>query len=104
MPKSHPTYLTRRRFLTAAAASAAGFASLNLLKAQTSSGKGTQQPVKIGYLAITDSTPLVIAHANKLYEAEGLNTEQPVHCRASKCCPSTEPDRDLVAVQQKISC
>jgi NMT1-like family len=82
MPKSHPTYLTRRRFLTAAAASAAGFASLNLLKAQTSSGKGTSQPVKIGYLAITDSTPLLIAHANKLYEAEGLNAEQPVLFRS----------------------
>jgi NitT/TauT family transport system substrate-binding protein len=82
MPKSHPTYLSRRSFLTAAAASAAGFASLNLLKAQTSAGKGTQQPVKIGYLAITDSTPLLIAHANKLYEAEGLNAEQPVLFRS----------------------
>jgi NitT/TauT family transport system substrate-binding protein len=82
MSKSHPTYLTRRRFLTTAAASAAGLASLNLLKAQTSSGKGTQQPVKIGYLAITDSTPLLIAHANKLYEAEGLNAEQPVLFRS----------------------
>jgi NitT/TauT family transport system substrate-binding protein len=82
MAKSHPTHLSRRSFLTAAAASAAGFASLNLLKAQTSSGKGTQQPVKIGYLAITDSTPLLIAHANKLYEAEGLNAEQPVLFRS----------------------
>jgi NitT/TauT family transport system substrate-binding protein len=82
MSKSHPTSLTRRRFLTTAAASAAGLASLNLLKAQTRSGKGTQQPVKIGYLAITDSTPLLIAHANKLYEAEGLNAEQPVLFRS----------------------
>jgi NitT/TauT family transport system substrate-binding protein len=82
MSKSQPTYLTRRSFLTAAAASAAGFASLNLLKAQTSSGKGTQQPVKIGYLAITDSKPLLIAHANKLYEAEGLKAEQPVLFRS----------------------
>jgi NitT/TauT family transport system substrate-binding protein len=82
MSKSHPTSLTRRSFLTAAIASAAGLASLNLLKAQTSSGKETQQPVKIGYLAITDSTPLLIAHANKLYEAEGLNAEQPVLFRS----------------------
>jgi NitT/TauT family transport system substrate-binding protein len=48
----------------------------------TSPGKGIQQPVKIGYLAITDSTPLLIAHANKLYEAEGLNAEQPVLFRS----------------------
>jgi NitT/TauT family transport system substrate-binding protein len=82
MQKSYPTYLTRRSFLTAAAASAAGFASLNFLKAQPSSGKGTEQPVKIGYLAITDSTPLLIAHANKLYQAEGLQAEQPVLFRS----------------------
>ena len=35
------------------------------------------QPVKIGYLPITDAAPLLVAHARKLYEAEGLTTEQP---------------------------
>jgi NitT/TauT family transport system substrate-binding protein len=33
--------------------------------------------VKIGYLPITDATPLLIAHARKLFEAEGLHTEKP---------------------------
>ncbi len=35
------------------------------------------QPVKIGYLPITDAAPLLVAHSRKLYEAEGLTTEQP---------------------------
>lgn len=35
------------------------------------------QPVKIGYLPITDAAPLLVAHSRKLYEAEGLTVEQP---------------------------
>ena len=35
------------------------------------------QPVKIGYLPITDAAPLLVAHSRKLYEAEGLTAEQP---------------------------
>ncbi|GHU91812.1 hypothetical protein AGMMS49925_07980 [Deltaproteobacteria bacterium] len=38
---------------------------------------GTAQSVRIGYLPITDSSPLLIAHANKLFEAEGLSVEKP---------------------------
>jgi NitT/TauT family transport system substrate-binding protein len=33
--------------------------------------------VKIGYLAITDSTPLLVAHHNKLFEAQGIQVEKP---------------------------
>ncbi|MCG5500273.1 ABC transporter substrate-binding protein [Ectothiorhodospira lacustris] len=33
--------------------------------------------VRIGYLPITDSSPLLIAHARQLFEAEGLAVEQP---------------------------
>lgn len=39
--------------------------------------KGDDQPVRIGYLPITDATPLLVAHGNKLFEAEGLKTEAP---------------------------
>ncbi len=38
---------------------------------------GSDQPVKIGYLPITDAAPLLIAHAKKFYEAEGLTAEPP---------------------------
>ncbi|XGV97715.1 MAG: ABC transporter substrate-binding protein [Leptolyngbya sp. BL-A-14] len=41
------------------------------------SSAGADQPVKIGYLPITDASPLLIAHAKKLYEAEGLMAEPP---------------------------
>jgi NitT/TauT family transport system substrate-binding protein len=34
-------------------------------------------PVRIGYLAVTDSTPLLVAHHNKLFEAQGLEVEKP---------------------------
>lgn len=39
--------------------------------------RSDDQPVKIGYLPITDAAPLLVAHSRKLYEAEGLTTEPP---------------------------
>lgn len=39
-------------------------------------------PLRIGYLPITDSTPLLVAHANGLYEAEGLRAQKPVLMRS----------------------
>ena len=36
-----------------------------------------ETPVKIGYLPITDATPLLIGHANDFFKAEGLTVEQP---------------------------
>ncbi|MAG35806.1 MAG: ABC transporter substrate-binding protein [Dehalococcoidia bacterium] len=41
------------------------------------SGGGLDTPVKIGYLPITDATPLLIGHANDFFKAEGLTVEQP---------------------------
>jgi NitT/TauT family transport system substrate-binding protein len=37
----------------------------------------TEQPVRVGYLAITDAAPLLVAHSRGLYTAEGLTAEQP---------------------------
>ena len=34
-------------------------------------------PVRIGYLPLTDASPLLIAHARKLFEAQGLAVEPP---------------------------
>jgi NitT/TauT family transport system substrate-binding protein len=47
-----------------------------------STGGGLDQPVKIGYLPILDASPLLIAHARKEYEAQGLTTEEPVLFRS----------------------
>ena len=34
-------------------------------------------PVRIGYLPITDASPLLVAHGRKLFEAQGLEVEAP---------------------------
>ena len=34
-------------------------------------------PLRIGYLPITDATPLLVAHQQKLFEAEGVAVEAP---------------------------
>lgn len=39
-------------------------------------------PVRIGYLPITDATPLLVAHNNGLFEAEGIKAERPVLLRS----------------------
>ncbi len=35
------------------------------------------EPVRIGYLPITDASPLLVAHARQLFEQEGLKVEAP---------------------------
>ena len=34
-------------------------------------------PVRIGYLPITDASPLLVAHARQLFEQQGLQVEAP---------------------------
>lgn len=71
--------ITRRDWLRLSGLAAAGVAAplLSAGDARAQSFKGDDQPVRIGYLPITDATPLLVAHARKLFEAEGLQTEAP---------------------------
>lgn len=71
--------MTRRDMLRLSALATAAVASPLLMAndARAQAFKGDDQPVKIGYLPITDATPLLIAHARKLFEAEGLTVEKP---------------------------
>lgn len=71
--------LSRRDFLKLSALTAAGAASPLLFAgdARAQQFKGDDMPVRIGYLPITDATSLLVAHARKLFEAEGLKTETP---------------------------
>lgn len=39
-------------------------------------------PLRIGYLPITDATPLLVAHSRKLFEAEGVAVDKPVLFRS----------------------
>ena len=72
--------MSRRDFLRVSALSTASIAAPLLFAgdAMAQQGpKGDDQPVKIGYLPITDATPLLVAHGRKLFEAEGLQAEAP---------------------------
>jgi len=70
--------MSRRDWLRIAALG--GAAAVPLLRAgdaRAQAFKGDDVPVRIGYLPITDATPLLVAHARQLFEAEGLRTEKP---------------------------
>lgn len=70
--------ISRRDWLRVAALS--GAAAAPLLRAgdaAAQTARGEDVPVRIGYLPITDATPLLVAHSRKLFEAEGLRTEKP---------------------------
>ncbi len=71
--------LTRRDMFRLTAMTAAGAAASLLAAgdARAQQSRGDDQPVRIGYLPITDATPLLVAHGRRLYEAEGLKTEAP---------------------------
>ena len=63
--------ISRRDWLRVAALSGAAAAPfLRAGDAMAQSSKGDDVPVRIGYLPITDATPLLVAHSRKLFEAE----------------------------------
>ncbi|MDR2034633.1 MAG: ABC transporter substrate-binding protein [Helicobacteraceae bacterium] len=66
--------VSRREFLKLSALLTGAIAVPQIANA---AGKEADPAVKIGYLPITDGSPLLIAHANKLFEAEGLIAEKP---------------------------
>ncbi len=76
-------YTTRRDFIRLSTLFTAGGA-LPFLSARPAlaADQAANAPVRIGYLPITDATPLLVAHHNKLFEAEGLQVEQPVMFRS----------------------
>ncbi|MCQ4158674.1 ABC transporter substrate-binding protein [Roseomonas sp. GC11] len=57
--------------------------ALPLLRAGAARAQGAADaPLRIGYLPITDATPLLVAHGRGLFEAEGLRAEKPVLLRS----------------------
>jgi len=70
---------SRRKFLKTAAATCSG---LILPCALPSFAK--QTPLKLGYLPITDATPLLVAHGLGYFAQEGLQVERPVMVRSWK--------------------
>jgi NitT/TauT family transport system substrate-binding protein len=68
--------ISRREFLRLTALLTGG-AAASWGSKKSWAAESDDQAVRIGYLPITDSSPLLIAHANKLFEAEGLTAEKP---------------------------
>ncbi|MGM4921356.1 ABC transporter substrate-binding protein [Tardiphaga sp. 804_B3_N1_9] len=56
--------------------------ALPLLRAFEARAQEPDAPVRIGYLPITDATPLLVAHGKGYFEAEGLKAEKPVMLRS----------------------
>lgn len=73
---------TRRDFLKLGALLTAGGALPLLNSLQARAATEPDAPVRIGYLPITDATPLLVAHNNGLFEAEGIRSERPVLLRS----------------------
>ncbi len=77
------TRYTRRDFLRLSALLGGAAAALPLLTSlQARAAAEPDAPVRIGYLPITDATPLLVAHNNGLFEAEGIQSERPVLLRS----------------------
>jgi NitT/TauT family transport system substrate-binding protein len=67
----------RRQFLKLSTAVGAAGALPLLQSAGRALADERDAPVRIGYLPVTDAAPLLIAHGNKTYEAQGLETDKP---------------------------
>ena len=72
---------SRRDLMKLSAILTAGGA-LPLLRAYEARAREKDEPVRIGYLPITDATPLLVAHGKGFFEAEGLQAEKPVLLRS----------------------
>lgn len=81
-----PSEFTRRTLIGGTGAVAAGGALLGAHEAGTASAKNVtdsaDKPLKIGYLPITDASPLLLAHANGYYKEQGIQVEKPVLFRS----------------------
>lgn len=73
--------INRRQFIKSAATGIGAIATTPF-SGRTLHAKEKYDRVKIGYLPITDATPLLVAHANGYFEEEGLKVDRPVLIRS----------------------
>lgn len=76
MPTEDSLFSRRDVMRLSALLTAAG--ALPFLNARAARAQDPDAPVRIGYLPITDATPLLVAHGKGFFEAEGLAVEKPV--------------------------
>ena len=75
-----PGEITRRNFLKTLAVGAFGSLGSSFRAAPACSTE-RNETLRVGYLPITDATPLLIAHAMGYFREEGLQVERPVMMR-----------------------
>ena len=78
-----PTHSRRDILKLAALLSAAGALPL-LSSLQARAAAEPDAPVRIGYLPITDATPLLVAHANGLFEPRASRPNGRCCCAAGR--------------------
>ncbi|MGI6853739.1 ABC transporter substrate-binding protein [Mesorhizobium sp. 1B3] len=71
-------FLFSRRDIVKLSALLTASGALPLLNARKARAQSADEPVRVGYLPITDATPLLVAHGKGFFEAEGLQAEKPV--------------------------
>lgn len=71
-------FLFSRRDIVKLSALLTASGALPLLGARKARAQAADEPVRVGYLPITDATPLLVAHGRGFFEAEGLAAEKPV--------------------------
>jgi NitT/TauT family transport system substrate-binding protein len=74
--------LYSRRDLLKLSALLTASGALPFIRANQARAQDPDEPVRIGYLPITDATPLLVAHGNGFFEKEGLKVEKPVMFRS----------------------
>ncbi|SIT82082.1 ABC transporter substrate-binding protein [Pontibaca methylaminivorans] len=79
MPYEDSLFSRRDILRLATLLTAAGAAPL--LQARAARADEPDAPVRIGYLPITDATPLLVAHHQGMFEDEGLQVEKPIMFR-----------------------
>lgn len=73
--------VSRRQMLKLSALLTAGGAA-PLLRAYQARAETPDAPLRIGYLPITDATPLLVAHGKGFFEEQGIKAEKPVRLRS----------------------
>jgi len=68
---------SRRDFLKLSALFTAAGAAPLLTSLSQAQAAEPQAPVRVGYLPITDATPLLVAHQQELWQKQGLKVEKP---------------------------
>lgn len=74
--------ISRREWLKLSALFTAGGALPLLRSLQARAATEPDAPVRIGYLPITDATPLLVAHHNGYFDQQGIRAEKPVLLRS----------------------